>query len=209
MHNLLLLMKSCCSTRFFHSTIYYQHPFLLNCGLFNQSTIDGCLGCSVFTSRAIWTFLYIYPYELVQVCLNTNSLKVKFLGQKAYIFFSATFPSFLQNYCAHLPKEGLLRIGDTGVEGKEAIEKDFKLIINGVVFLRKVQGHRIKNMVFTKNKVYMPSQSINSGLYRKCYKRSQLRNFDHSFTLLEILWPNLLEILLSCRIHLLPAWFFW
>lgn len=95
--------------------------------------------------------------------------KSEIFGSESICLFSARFPSFLQNYCAHLPKEGLLRIRDTGVEGKEAIEKGLKLIINGVVFLRKVRGHRIKAMVFTKNKVYMPSQSINSGLYRKCY----------------------------------------
>lgn len=31
----------------FHSKIYYQHPFVLHCDLFNLYPIDGCLGCSV------------------------------------------------------------------------------------------------------------------------------------------------------------------
>lgn len=155
---------------------------------------------SILVYLALWTYATISKNKVFRSEIS---------GQKVYIYFLLLeLPNCSRIVVTmYLTKDfwgqGTLEWKEGGNRGES-----LKVILNGVVLLMKVRGHRIKNTVFTNKKFYMPSPSVNSGLHRKYCKWSQLRNFYHSFILLKILWPNLLEILLSCRNYLLPEWSF-
>ena len=90
---------------------------------------------------------------------------MEFLGQKVYILF--LFCWICQIAPDLLPKVGLLRTGDTGVEEREAGEKGLKAISNGGRSLRKVRGCRINNTIFMKQNILYANLSVNYGLHGK------------------------------------------